>query len=126
AKVEMDGFFNESHEGAYEILVRAPGYASTIHQMDIPTSATEIPIKLSSHQQVAIQLTDDAGREIPADLIPAVFPESWGVSVWLTAQGDTAANYAPETLLSPYSVNRAANNAGRFTLNIDEKSTEPL
>jgi glutamine amidotransferase-like uncharacterized protein/thiol-disulfide isomerase/thioredoxin len=126
AKLQMDGFFGESVDGAYEILARAPGFASTVQEFNLPTSATAIPIKLTPGKEVAIQLRDEAGRSIPADLIPAVFPDNWGTAVWLTTQEDGGKSYAPETLLSPYAVTNTRGATGAFAVNVDSQSTRPL
>lgn len=123
-KPVSDGVPGESTDGDYDLLVRAPGHASSVSVITLPTSATEVPVKLIRGTAVNLELRDEEGRTVPEDLLPGVFAESWGKNVWLTAKNDSYKTYNPERVLSPYAVTRAGD--GKYTVNIDGKSTEPL
>lgn len=123
-KPVSDQFPDESTEGDYDLLVRAPGHVSSVSVITLPTSATEVPVKLIRGTAVNLELRDEEGRTAPEDLLPGVFVESWGRDVWLSARNDSYKTYKPERVLSPYAITRTGD--GKYTVNIDGQTTEPL
>lgn len=67
----------DSYVGAAEVFIRAPGYATASRAFVVSEDRTEIDLELQEGRIVVLKFRDDAGREIPEDLQPLLFPEAY-------------------------------------------------
>jgi thiol-disulfide isomerase/thioredoxin len=66
----------------YQIIIRAPGFAPTIFEMDRPKGDIERTVTLTKDHPVELQLTTSDNRAIPEALVPTIAFPDFQERVW--------------------------------------------